>query len=278
VPQIFAPGIISLENQMEGGFAISRDGKMIIYRIFCSSKKDPLILKGYVMKEENWFELDSLPFDSPFKEWDFNFSRKKNQFFFTSNRPLNVNDREEQKESKIWVIEYKNSEWSEPVLLKKPINKQDSFSGYPSISNKGTMYFHSNRKNGFGLTDIYFAESQDERFSKVKNAGNIINSDYEELDPSISPDENYLIFMSTRPSSYFSDGDMYISFCDKNGQWSKSIALGGILGYAGHPCISSDGKYLFFSSNRNGSYDIFEIQTDFIKVFCEEVTNDSNIY
>ncbi len=75
--------------------------------------------------------------------------------------------------------------------------------------------------------------------SKVK----IIN--VEEL--YVAPDESYILF--GRYISSNNTGDIYVSF-DENSSWTEPKSLGPIVNtqeYEGRPCVSSDGKYLFFT-------------------------------
>jgi len=71
-----------------------------------------------------------------------------------------------------------------------------------------------------------------------------------EFDLYISPDESMLIFTSERPEGLGS-GDLYISFKDEEGNWSKAKNVGDKINTSGSEycsMISPDGKYLFFTS------------------------------
>jgi hypothetical protein len=50
--------------------------------------------------------------------------------------------------------------------------------------------------------------------------GPSVNSEYNEADPFVAPDESYLIFQSKRPGG-FGNNDLYISFRNKGGQWCR---------------------------------------------------------
>ena len=58
-----------------------------------------------------------------------------------------------------------------------------------------------------------------------------------------------MIYCAERPDGY-GKGDLYISFKDANGQWTKSKTMGNTIntkGYEFCPFVTADGKYLFFS-------------------------------
>jgi hypothetical protein len=53
---------------------------------------------------------------------------------------------------------------------------------------------------------------------------------------------------------------MYVSFNKRDGSWTSAVNFGKNINspaYDWIPFISDDGKYLFFTSNRNGNYDIY---------------------
>lgn len=67
-----------------------------------------------------------------------------------------------------------------------------------SINNAGTeIYFASNRKGGYGGTDIYVCRKLDDnKWAEPENLGPFINTEYDEDFPNLSPDEKYLFFSS----------------------------------------------------------------------------------
>ena len=74
--------------------------------------------------------------------------------------------------------------------------------------------------------------------------------------PYIAPDESYIIFDYATSISGTGEEDLYISFRDKNGEWSKPKNMGERINsiYRDKKAfVSFDGKYLFFMSNRINS-------------------------
>ena len=108
-----------------------------------------------------------------------------------------------------------------------------------------------------GEFDIYRSVPENGEYKKVQNLGNVINTRYIEEDPFIAPDESYLLFDSNRPGGY-GGYDLYIAWREKSEGWSNPVNLGERINtkYAENRAfISTDGKYLFFTSNRNGTMD-----------------------
>ena len=72
------------------------------------------------------------------------------------------------------------------------------------------------------------------------------------MDPSIDPDERFMVFAANRPDSLGGSADIYIVF-RKNGAWGEPINLGeGVNSFSTEnaPVLAPDGKTLYFSSGR----------------------------
>jgi outer membrane protein OmpA-like peptidoglycan-associated protein len=97
--------------------------------------------------------------------------------------------------------------WGEPELMAYPINinktaledgnenlkgsTQDAWTSCPEVSPDGKrLYFASNRKGGYGGTDIWVADIAGARFRNVRNAGRDINTSGNELFPFVAESGN----------------------------------------------------------------------------------------
>jgi len=106
--------------------------------------------------------------------------------------------------------------------------------------------------DGLGGSDIYFLEKTDSGYGRIRNLGAAVNTEHQEFHPFISPDEDYLIFDANRPEG-FGGNDLYISFKQPDGSWSKAVNLGETINSESSDMrafVSPDGRYLFFSSMR----------------------------
>jgi len=269
-PEIFAPGIISLEGSYEGGATFSYDGTYFCYKKDFNNNPD--VEKIGISKYENgkWTFPKLAPFssDAQFSDWDFQFSSFEKKLYFTSNQPAVLNGKT-LKPSNIWVTSFASGKWSKPELLGIPINVENSYSGYPSITKNGTIYFHSEREDTIGETDIYRSRYEKGEYV-IENLGSPVNSPESDLDPCIAPDESYLLFLSRRNKNTEYNNHLFVSFRDENDQWSDPVDLDPILGVAALPGISPDGKYIFFTKgdyNDSNSFDIYWVDATFIEKF-----------
>ena len=115
-----------------------------------------------------------------------------------------------------------------------------------------TLYYAADyAEQGYGRYDIYKVQRSAWGWSKPKNLGQRINSDFWDSAPSIAPDGNSIYFASNRPDGY-GGIDIYVSYKNEKGFWEEAINLGPSINTKGDdqtPFIHADNQSLFFSSN-----------------------------
>ena len=115
-----------------------------------------------------------------------------------------------------------------------------------------TLYYAADyAEQGYGRYDIYKVQRSPWGWSKPKNLGQRINSDFWDSAPSIAPDGNSIYFASNRPEGY-GGIDIYVSFKNEKGYWEEAINLGPTINTKGDdqtPFIHADNQSLYFSSN-----------------------------
>lgn len=161
----------------------------------------------------------------------------------------------------LYISRFRNNVWSEPVPINintqfknesDPDAKNFSWDSSPAFSPDGrTLYFASNRKGGYGGTDLYSAQMDSRgRFTRVRNLGPEINTPGNELFPYIAEDAKLYFSSDSHPG--YGGLDMFVV---KRANGKTQIEN------LGQPMNSSDddfGIFLFkpdrgfFASNRNG--------------------------
>ena len=115
-----------------------------------------------------------------------------------------------------------------------------------------TLYYAADyAEQGYGRYDIYKVQRSDWGWSKPKNLGQNINSDFWDSAPSIAPDGNTIYFASNRPEGY-GGIDIYVAYKNEKGYWEEAINLGPTINTKGDdqtPFIHADNQSLYFSSN-----------------------------
>ncbi len=120
-----------------------------------------------------------------------------------------------------------------------------------------TLYYAADyAEQGYGRYDIYKVQRSPWGWSKPKNLGQNINSDFWDSAPSIAPDGNAIYFASNRPDGY-GGIDIYVSFKNEKGFWEEAINLGPSINTKGNdqtPFIHADNQSLYFSSNGRAGF------------------------
>lgn len=155
-------------------------------------------------------------------------------------------------EEGIYVVERQSNGWTEPKKIDPNIfSFCDGYQITESLDR--TIYFGSSKgSDKRGWSDIYKSEYVDGKYTAPVNLGEAINSEKRDEDPYISPEGDYLIFLSDRPGG-FGDRDLYISYRQDDGKWTKSVNMGERVNsnrVDKWPIISAGGKILLFVSGR----------------------------
>ena len=259
---IFSANLISTEfNERDAAF--SADGNDFFYSI-----KGPSFYSIiHVERKDNiWQKPEVASFSGKYSDIEPCFSPDGSKLFFVSNRPLNEDG--EPKDYDIWFVQKDSSGWGIPSNLGAPINTfANEF--YPSFSKEETIYFCASYENGKGGEDLYYSELKDGSYQTPINMGDSINTSNDEFNAFVSPDEKFIIFTSTGWGKGFGGGDLWISFKNSSKNWTKPKNMGEkvnsqFLEYC--PSLTPDGKYLFFTSNKNNVEDFSPTPLTYINI------------
>lgn len=243
----FLPGTVSSDS-MDFNAAFSPDGKSFYFTRSINRKT-----KIYVTHYDgvNWPAPVLVPFlDSKNSEADPVFS-PDGTLYFISDRPTEAPDT--LMDFNIWFVKpLPGGSWSAPEDL-KAVNT-DSSEYYISFAENGNLYFASSRKGGFGEEDIYVSKLVGEKYTKPENLGAAVNTSKSEYDPGISADEDVIVFASSNREDGFGAADLYCAKRNGDKKWLKAGNLGDRINTKTRefcPYFSPDGKYFFFSSERD---------------------------
>ncbi len=242
-PKVFAPDIISTNNEYEFGSAFSKEADKFYYAVKLNDDWKAEI-RYTELQNGTWTKPITLKLNDKYSYNDPFISKDEDKLYFISNRAINGHG--DVKNSDLWYIQKTGKIWSEPISVGEAINSEkDEF--YISLSNTETIYFasnvHTSDENKWDF-DIYYSESDNRKFKVPVNMGDSINTKYFECDPFVSPDETYVIFCSSRPEGY-GEGDLFISFKNDENKWSKAKNMGEIINTKTHefcPFVTKDGK------------------------------------
>lgn len=171
-----------------------------------------------------------------------------NTLIFTTNLPTS-NPRVKQED--LFSAQKSDGQWNKSVPLTSINTKTNE--GAQSITADGkTMFFTiCGAPNGRGSCDIYMSKKVGNNWIQPQNLGEPINSKYWESQPSCSADGRTLYFTSNRPDG-FGKKDIYVSYLQENGQWTKPANLGPEVNTKfddESPYIHADGVTLYYATD-----------------------------
>jgi hypothetical protein len=245
-PKVFARGLLQPNGEHVGYCAFSPDSKELYYAItdndWATSK---LIKVSYNdLSRRDTLRLKDPRYEGePFISWD-----NKLLYIMAVLPPANGD---------IWqadqyICSRTAAGWSTPIKLDTIINSKAS-EWHISATKSGIIYFTSEREKGTSAFygDIYRVESRDGVLQNRSKLPFPINTEHNDSDPLIAPDESFLIFHSDRPGG-FGQHDLFITF-NMNGRWTNPVNLGSTIntpGWEMAPTLTPDGKYLLYTHRK----------------------------
>jgi Tol biopolymer transport system component len=259
--RLFAPGIVSTDSLEHSAPAFSPDGSVVLWTVIHRFKPAFLLESRNVLG--TWTKPARPSFSDPSAD-DFypSFSAEGNKLFFSSRRKAPDGYKEG---LRIWEVSRKDRNWGTPVPMDTVLSQGEDYAH--SVTQTGDMYF-SFRRNGGKIFDIAHSKFVNGRYGKPDPLPANINTTAYEDGPFVAPDGSYLIFESGRPGGIKESIDLYISFRNKDAQWTQPVNMGPKINTEHaerFARVSPDGKYLFFGSSRSGIMDIYWIDAKVIE-------------
>jgi Tol biopolymer transport system component len=223
IPEVFAPGIVSLKGRNEGAVSFSPE----LDEIYFSANKKGENSAVYFSKKENkqWTNLKKANFTKGKRiaETDPFVSISGERIYF-------VDDND-----KIWYVNRLEDSWGDAIQLDSPIN--DDLVFHPIEAKNGDLYYFNVSK-----MKLYYAPNKNGEFPEVQEVE--IEFGFHGF---ISPSQDFLVVDARNKNN---DNDLYVYFKKQDGTWTKPIDLGNEVNSNFHdsvPRITPDGKYLFFT-------------------------------
>jgi Tol biopolymer transport system component len=252
IPEIFAPGIISLNGRYEHGVSFSPD----LHEIYFSANKKGGLTAIYFSKleGEKWKPVKKAKFTKGRKEEEMHpfVSSNGEKIYFTALNSDNT-------DVKIWYANRSGDSWGDVTKLDSPINDDKVF--YPNVAKNGDLFYFNVSKRR-----MYFASNKNGSFPKVQEMEIEFG-----VHGFISPSQDYLLVNArNKEDDQRKDSEIYVYFKKKDGTWSKPINLGKEVNSnfpETVPSITPDGKYLFFSryNEEGGLSNFYWVSTEIIE-------------
>ncbi len=251
--KVFAPGFISLASRHESFICFAPDGKECY---FTEHQADwaPYWIMMTLCRDGEWTPPQRASFTNN-ESLCTDISSDGTRLFFGRNAGV------------YQCLRTAEGGWSAPVEMDPQISSgQMEFSCH--LSDKGNLFVCSWRAGGLGGCDGWRIPCVNGQWQQAENL-RALNSSVGDCGFAPGPKEGYLVFQSRRPPSGGGGGffgtDLLISFASPAGGWTAPRNLGPAINSPatdGFPWISHDGKYLFFSSDRQGTDDIYWVSVN----------------
>lgn len=128
----------------------------------------------------------------------------------------------------------------------------------PAISVDGNQLFFTRLilrpEGGMTQEDIFFSTLKEGKWSLAKNMGSPVNTDINDGTVHLSPDGNGLFITSSGHEPGLGGADIW-ELKKSGDRWNYPVNLGPNInspGFDSQPCMSSDGRTLYFVSKRKG--------------------------
>lgn len=182
--------------------------------------------------------------------------------FCKENKTMNFEEIFLSIDNDIYKVDFKNA-----VFMPEKLNINTKYiETSPALSpDGGTLYFVSDRKNGYGGKDVWASERlSNGNWSEPYNLGKTINTADDEESPYLSADGATLYFSSKGHNSY-GGYDIFTTTQDYDGLWSAPENLGAPVNSVSNDfyyITDSNGSMAYYSSDKmdKGNQDIYIVK------------------
>lgn len=162
----------------------------------------------------------------------------------------------------LWIVRITDGRWGEAMALPAPVNTAHR-DYHGSVSRSGSIYFVSNRPGSVGEGDIYRAVPGPGGYT-IEHLPTGVNTELWEVDVFVAPGEEFILFARTDSPQGLGGDDIFVAFREESG-WSEPRVLSPPVNSASYDYgahLSSDGRYLTFTSDRSGIAQVYRVRTD----------------
>jgi WD40-like Beta Propeller Repeat len=251
-PQLFARGAVSGPAD-DLSPAFSPDGKAVYFSRANNSASTVMVA---TLVKGRWSSPEIAAFSGQWSDLEPTMAPDGTFLIFASNRPADGRGKalDGQFNGKtvvagggnLWRVDRRGSEWLAPQRLPDEINAGTAVFS-PSIAADGSLYF-MRPDSRTGIFHLLRAQYRSGRYLQPEPI-TLGDSDTEEVDPAVAPDESFLVYSANHPGK--GPKRLLIVFRGEHG-WTTPQDLGDEVNEAGSNIearLGPDHRILYFSTN-----------------------------
>lgn len=217
----------------------------------------------------SWSQPKAVSFSGRWRDLEEALSPDGNTIVFASNRPANGGSKpidahfgnipRPARGGNLWRASWNGTTWSTPLRLPDAINANTStFS--PALAGDGTLYFM--RASGPKLTFHIFVAKELNSQYRASALAPFSDYAYSDFDPTVAPDNSFVIFSSNRPPVQPGTSGLFVTF-NRNGVWTLPRFIGARIAPDGaiESRLSPDLKTLYFNTGSQPQLKSADIST-----------------
>jgi hypothetical protein len=252
IPQVFAPGLVSLPGRREATITFSPDGATVFFHIqFYPQPGTPYIMYS-TYAGNHWTTPATIPFSVGRAAAEPFFAYNGTRVYMYATNAVN--------HAGIADLSYSEKQgagWSNPVSMGNPPNSE-AWQYHPCIVGDTSVYFSSN------AGDVCRCQYDNGAYQARVILPVPVNHVGAQTwgDPFVAPDESYMILKSIRPEG-LGQNDLYITYRKSDATWTNPKNLGNVINTPGDEMagdITPDGLYMTYGRGD----DLYWVSTGFI--------------
>ena len=251
-PEIFAPGIVSVDKYSEFVCIFTPGAEECIFDRYGDDEYQKGAIFTTRIENGKWIEPEIHKSFAEFGEVFLPTLSPDGQYWFFTSNSLPIPEGI-QKIIPLYFIKKTVAGWTEPKYITQSIHASATLDGIVYVNSGREIKPHPGFKEIVDLSEAVPFET-----------GHSV----------ISPDGSYLIF-DNRKLPRHGDCTLFVSFKNTDGSWTDPISLGKyIKQHAFCAWITSDGKHIFFHSLDNRKGNIYWVSAEIIEELKPEELKD----
>jgi Tol biopolymer transport system component len=224
-PEVFAPPIVSTNDHIEMDCTWAPDGKSFYFgRSETSEISSNWAIWETQSNDSGWSKPRIVSFSGVYRDVaPFVTPDGKKMIFYR------MGNQEDDVRRGSWIVQKDNGKWGEPRYFTD---------AYCLMTQDFHTFYFTTEEREETSKDIAQIVFENGAFSAPADLPGELNSSEWEAHQYLSPDGSYMLFDRIEQT--------FVSFRKEDGTWGPGVDLGMKLHI---PCVSPDGKYIFFEAN-----------------------------